>query len=142
MANNMKYFIGNWKMFGVPKSINIIDKINKFVKSNKKFNKKYKVIITPPHTLVQSYSKYFLNTLLHQQIDITSLKSRQIGHNNTNKDNVHCHSINKQKEFSNYRVGLAKKIQSNRKEIIINKRGVFQENMEISGSEFLQINMS
>jgi triosephosphate isomerase (TIM) len=61
MANNMKYFIGNWKMFGVPKSINIIDKINKFVKSDKKFNKKYKVIITPPHTLVQSYSKYFLN---------------------------------------------------------------------------------
>ena len=61
MANNMKYFIGNWKMFGVPKSINIIDKINEFVKSNKKFNKKYKVIITPPHTLVQSYSKYFLN---------------------------------------------------------------------------------
>ena len=57
----MKYFIGNWKMFGVPKSINIIDKINKFVKSDKKFNKKYKVIITPPHTLVQSYSKYFLN---------------------------------------------------------------------------------
>jgi triosephosphate isomerase len=61
MANNMKYFIGNWKMFGVPKSINILDKINKFIKSDKKFSKKYKVVITPPNTLIQSYSKFFLN---------------------------------------------------------------------------------
>ena len=57
----MRYFIGNWKMFGVPKSITILDKINKFVKSDKRFNKKYKVVITPPHTLVQSYAKFFLN---------------------------------------------------------------------------------
>ena len=28
MANNMRYFIGNWKMFGVPKSINILEKID------------------------------------------------------------------------------------------------------------------
>ena len=47
-------------MFGVPKSISILDKINKFVKSDKKFNKKYKIIITPPHTLIQSYTKFFL----------------------------------------------------------------------------------
>ena len=26
----MKYFIGNWKMFGVPNSINILNKINSF----------------------------------------------------------------------------------------------------------------
>ena len=57
----MKYFIGNWKMFGVPKSISILDKVNKFVKSDKKFNNKYKVVITPPHTLVQSYAKFFKN---------------------------------------------------------------------------------
>jgi triosephosphate isomerase len=61
MANNIKYFIGNWKMFGVPKSITILNKINKFVKSDKKFNKKYKTVITPPNTLVESYAKYFLN---------------------------------------------------------------------------------
>jgi triosephosphate isomerase (TIM) len=60
MANNMKYFIGNWKMFGVPKSISILEKINKFVKSDEKFNKNYKVVITPPNTLVQSYAKFFL----------------------------------------------------------------------------------
>ena len=33
-------------MFGVPKSINILNKINKFVKSDKKFNKKYTTVIT------------------------------------------------------------------------------------------------
>ena len=36
----MRYFIGNWKMFGVPKSINIVNKINTFVKSDKKHNRK------------------------------------------------------------------------------------------------------
>jgi triosephosphate isomerase len=61
MANNMKYFIGNWKMFGVPKSISIVNKINKFVKSDKKFNKKYKIVITPPNTLLESYAKFFSN---------------------------------------------------------------------------------
>ena len=61
MANNMKYFIGNWKMFGVPKSITILNKINKFVKSDKNHNKKYKIVITPPHTLIQSYVKSFSN---------------------------------------------------------------------------------
>jgi triosephosphate isomerase len=61
MANNMKYFIGNWKMFGVPKSINILNKINKFVKTDKKFNNRYKSIITPPHTLIESFAKIFLN---------------------------------------------------------------------------------
>ena len=48
-------------MFGVPKSINILEKVNKFVKSDKKFNKKYKVVITPPITLVESYAKFFSN---------------------------------------------------------------------------------
>ena len=57
----MKYFIGNWKMFGVPKSITILNKINKFVKSDKKFNKRYITVITPPNTLVESYAKSFLN---------------------------------------------------------------------------------
>ena len=56
----MRYFIGNWKMFGVPKSINILSKINKFVKQDKN-NKKYRTIITPPYTLLESYSKYCKN---------------------------------------------------------------------------------
>jgi len=65
MANNIRYFIGNWKMFGIPKSISIPNKINKFIKSDKKYNKKYKVIITPPNTLIQTYAKYFLNKKIY-----------------------------------------------------------------------------
>ena len=62
----MKFFIGNWKMFGVPKSINILNKINKFVKSDKKFNKKYKIVITPPNILIETYAK----SLIKQKISI------------------------------------------------------------------------
>ncbi len=61
MANNIKYFIGNWKMFGTPKSISILNKINKFVKFDKKFNKRYKTIITPPYTLIENFAKTFKN---------------------------------------------------------------------------------
>ena len=66
MANNMKFFIGNWKMFGVPKSINILNKINKFVKSDKKFNKRYKIVITPPNILIETYAR----SLIKQKISI------------------------------------------------------------------------
>ena len=54
----MRYFIGNWKMFGVPKSINILKKINTFYTKDR--NKgKYRIIITPPYTLLESYAKHF-----------------------------------------------------------------------------------
>jgi triosephosphate isomerase len=56
----MRYFIGNWKMFGIPKYINILNKINKFNSKDKNRNK-YRVIITPPYTLIESFSKYFKN---------------------------------------------------------------------------------
>ena len=56
----MKYFIGNWKMFGVPISINILNKINSF-RSRDKNRNKYRVIITPPFTLLESFAKYFKN---------------------------------------------------------------------------------
>ncbi len=56
----MRYFIGNWKMFGVPKSISILNKINSFY-SKDKDRKKYCVIITPPYTLIETFAKYFKN---------------------------------------------------------------------------------
>ena len=56
----MRYFIGNWKMFGIPKSINILNKINYFHTRDKNRNK-YKVVITPPYTLIESFSKQFKN---------------------------------------------------------------------------------
>ena len=48
----MKYFIGNWKMFGIPKSINILKRINTFYLKDKN-KRKYKIIVTPPYTLIE-----------------------------------------------------------------------------------------
>ena len=59
----MKYFIGNWKMFGVPKSVNIINKINFFVKNDRNRNK-YRIVLTPPYTLIETFAKYFKNKLI------------------------------------------------------------------------------
>ena len=56
----MRYFIGNWKMFGVPKSISILNIINSYRSKDKNGNK-YRVIITPPYTLIESFSKFFKN---------------------------------------------------------------------------------
>ena len=56
----MKYFIGNWKMFGVPKSITILNKINSFCSKDRNKNK-YRAIVTPPYTLLESFAKIFKN---------------------------------------------------------------------------------
>ena len=56
----MRYFIGNWKMFGTTASLNILNKISLFNSKDKNRNK-YRVIITPPYTLIESYAKYFKN---------------------------------------------------------------------------------
>ena len=47
-------------MFGVPKSINILNKINSYYSKDKNKNK-YRVVITPPYTLIESYSRFFKN---------------------------------------------------------------------------------
>ena len=44
-------------MFGIPKSINILNKINSYYLKDKN-RKKYRVIITPPYTLLETYSKF------------------------------------------------------------------------------------
>ena len=54
----MRYFIGNWKMFGVPKSVEILKKINSHYAKDQN-RKKYKIIITPPYTLIQNFSNFF-----------------------------------------------------------------------------------
>ena len=57
----MKYYIGNWKMFGIPSSIKIVDRVNSFYQRDRKNKKKYKVVISPPHTLLESFSRAFKN---------------------------------------------------------------------------------
>ena len=47
-------------MFGVPKSINILNKINSFYSKETNRNK-YRVIITPPYTLIENFAKRFKN---------------------------------------------------------------------------------
>ena len=61
MANGVKYFIGNWKMFGIPSSNKILYRIERFFVNDKKHNKKYKIIIAPPFTLLYDFSKRFKN---------------------------------------------------------------------------------
>ena len=58
------YFIANWKMYGDLKSLNTLDKVIKFSKSNK--IKKGRLIYCPPYTLISSFFEKFKNC----QIDI------------------------------------------------------------------------
>ena len=51
MTNKLKYFIGNWKMFGDFGSFKIINKINQFSYKSKKIIKR-KIILCVPNTLI------------------------------------------------------------------------------------------
>ena len=54
------YFIANWKMFGDLRTLNTLDKVIKFLKSNKK--NKFKLIYCPPYTLIRPLSKRLIKT--------------------------------------------------------------------------------
>ena len=64
MTNKLKYFIGNWKMFGDFTSIKIINKVNIFAKRLKKVNKKNKIIFCIPYTLLHIFSSKLNNNLI------------------------------------------------------------------------------
>ena len=57
MTNKLKYFIGNWKMFGDHDSFGIIKRIQQFYVKFRKSNKKNKVILCVPNTLISFYKK-------------------------------------------------------------------------------------
>ena len=57
MTNKLKYFIGNWKMFGDFSSLKIINRIDHFNKRHQKLNKKNKIILCVPSTLIDFFSK-------------------------------------------------------------------------------------
>ncbi len=52
MTNNNMYFIANWKMFGSIKSVNSLNKVISYSKTNKL---KAKIIYCPPYTLIKSF---------------------------------------------------------------------------------------
>ena len=51
MTNKLKYFIGNWKMFGDFGSFNIIRRVNHFSYKSRKLNRK-KIVLCVPSTLI------------------------------------------------------------------------------------------
>ena len=57
MTNKLKYFIGNWKMFGDFGSFKIINKINQFSNKSKNIFKKKKIILCVPNTLIHFFKK-------------------------------------------------------------------------------------
>ena len=57
MTNKLRYFIGNWKMFGDFTSIKIIRKIHLHFAKFKKLSKKSKIIICVPDTLIYFFSR-------------------------------------------------------------------------------------
>ena len=57
MTNEIKYFVGNWKMFGDFSSFKIIYKINKFGKSSRKLFRKNKIVLCVPSTLIHFFKK-------------------------------------------------------------------------------------
>ena len=59
MTNKLKYFIGNWKMFGDLSSLKIIYQIHSFCARFKRRGKKNKIILCVPNTLI-----YFFTTKL------------------------------------------------------------------------------
>ena len=56
MTNKLRYFIGNWKMFGDFGSFKIIHKINQFSRKSKN-QFKIKIILCVPNTLIHFFKK-------------------------------------------------------------------------------------
>jgi len=56
MTNKLKYFIGNWKMFGDFGSFKIINKINIFSYRYRNISKK-KIVFCIPNTLIYLFKK-------------------------------------------------------------------------------------
>lgn len=60
MTNKFKYIVGNWKMFGVLSSFNILNRVNLHLKKNK--YSKIKVVFCIPYTLINLFSKKLINS--------------------------------------------------------------------------------
>ena len=56
MTNKLKYFVGNWKMFGDFKSFKIVNKINHYAKKHKR-TKKSKIVLCVPNILIDFFIK-------------------------------------------------------------------------------------
>ena len=57
MTNNLRYFVGNWKMFGDFNSFEIIKRIQQFYVKFRKSGTNNKIILCVPNTLISFYKK-------------------------------------------------------------------------------------
>ena len=64
MTNKLKYFIGNWKMFGDFGDFKIVRKINKFSYQSRKRLKKKKIILCVPNTLIHFFKKKLVSKFI------------------------------------------------------------------------------
>ena len=62
MTNKYIYFVANWKMFGDLKTLNSLDRVINFLKTNRK--KKLRLIYCPPNTLLRPMSKRLKKTII------------------------------------------------------------------------------
>ena len=64
MTNKLKYFIGNWKMFGNLQSFAIVNRVNKFAHSFNKKPFKSKIVLCVPSTLIYFFKKKMKSTYI------------------------------------------------------------------------------
>ena len=64
MTNKLKYFIGNWKMFGDFVDFKIIRKINQFGNRSKNVLKNKKIILCVPNTLIHFFKKKLTSKII------------------------------------------------------------------------------
>tara|TARA_A100000164_G_scaffold8206_1_gene7070 strand:- start:491 stop:1231 length:741 start_codon:yes stop_codon:yes gene_type:complete len=85
MTNKYMYFIANWKMYGGLKTLNSLNKVISFSKSNLKNNSK--IIYCPPFTLISSLSQKLKNTYIDvgaQNCHESQIYASLTGHVNSN----------------------------------------------------------
>ena len=64
MTNKLKYFVGNWKMFGSFSSLKNIYRIHRFCVKFNKARKKNKIILCVPNTLIYFFTKKFRSKII------------------------------------------------------------------------------
>ena len=74
MTNKYKYIIGNWKMFGVLGSFNILNQVNLYLK--KKKYSKINVVFCIPYTLINFFSKKLIKSNI-------SIGAQDVHHHNS-----------------------------------------------------------
>ena len=63
MTNKLKYFVGNWKMFGDFGSFKIVSEINQYIYKSKRLTNN-KIILCVPSTLIHFFNKKLKSSLI------------------------------------------------------------------------------